>query len=494
MARKKNRPENNPAAAQSTALERFRPLLDESEWPALLAELSQPLPTTLRVNPLKVDPAQAMPAWARRYGWQIEPVEFCPHGWRVLSAATPPSQTIEHRMGFYYIMDAASMLPVELLDFDGLDAPLILDMAASPGGKTTHLIAKSDDRGLTFANDSSQDRITALRIVLQTWGAASAVITHFPGERWGQWFPETFDRVLLDAPCSMQGLRSSESHPMRSITDREQTSLAGRQARLLASAFQALKTGGQMVYSTCTLTPEEDEGVLDDLLRRFPGAVQVDDIGARLPRPAPGLIADGGRDFDPAVQRAARLWPHRLHTSGFFAARLTKLAPVPTDEQPIPSRPLEKTGLTPLSPRESAELCVRLTPQYGWDFAAQLDSRGWTLCRRYSEIYTLPELYLQRFNTFPLQAAGLLLGEETPDGLQLSHEWASRFGLEFTAGVYRLPDGLSSAWLRGEDLHNAPNLPTGGILIVTDEFGRNLGRGKALKDRLKNLLPRRIVF
>ncbi len=215
MRRKvKTQPQESP---KESALERFKTLLSARELELLLAELQKPLDPAFRVNPLKAQ-AGAVSYWAERYGWELYPVPYCAEGWRVGSAKTSLSQTIEHRLGFYYIQDAASMLPVELFDWEGLDEPLVLDMAASPGGKTTHLVAKTGDRGLVLANDSSADRITPLRLVLQNWGALHSAVLNFHGEKYGSWFPNTFDRVLLDAPCSMQGLRSSEAHPMRGIS------------------------------------------------------------------------------------------------------------------------------------------------------------------------------------------------------------------------------------------------------------------------------------
>ncbi len=104
------------------------------------------------------------------------------------------------------------MLPVELFDMESDEEGLALDLAASPGGKTTHMISRMRDKGLVLANDSSQGRIQALKVVLQHWGGTNAAVTRFPGEQFGAWFPNTFDRVLIDAPCSMQGLRTAESH------------------------------------------------------------------------------------------------------------------------------------------------------------------------------------------------------------------------------------------------------------------------------------------
>jgi 16S rRNA (cytosine1407-C5)-methyltransferase len=479
-----------------SALLRFRPLLSAGELKDLLEELERPLYPSLRANPLKCEPQAALDNWAERYGWQTRPVPYCPSGRWVLSSPAPISQAIEHRLGFYYIQDAASMLPVELFDFAGLESPLVLDLAASPGGKTTHLMGRTADRGLVIANDSSQERITALRIVLQNWGAASCAVTHFPGEKFGAWYPETFDRVLLDAPCSMQGLRPTEGHPMRSISEREQLALARRQAGLLESALGAVKVGGQVVYSTCTLSPEEDEGVLDALLHKFPGIFQVDSLDQRLGgKSAPGLLADGALNFDPAVRNAARLWPQIYGTAGFFAARLTKLAPLPAIPQPPPARPIDRTGFSPVGERAAAGILAELAHTYGWQGQATLEQAGLEIWQRSSTLYLMPQLYFQHFGRLPVQSLGLQLGEKTVDGFFPSHEWVARFGMHFTAGIYHLPPEHLPAWLCGEDIQGRPNgdLLPGSIVAVFTEVGQLLGRGKILTGRLKNLLPNRMT-
>ena len=493
--RKHSSTSSSPASSIESALQRFQPLLDSASFAELLAELDRPLYPALRANPLKCDPQPALDAWAGLYGWQMRPVPFCDTGRWVIFSPTPISHTVEHRLGFYYIQDASSMLPAELFDFTDLDAPLVLDLAASPGGKTTHLISRMSDRGLVLANDSSQERIAALRIVLQNWGAVSSVVAHFPGEKLGAWFPETFDRVLLDAPCSMQGLRATEGHPQRPITEREQDALAKRQAGLLESALHAVKVGGQVVYSTCTLSPEEDEGVLDALLHKFPGTFQVDDLDCRLDRPAPALIQDGARSFDPVVRNAARLWPHIFGTAGFFAARLTKVSPLPGLSQEPPARSLDQVGFSPLPRREAAAWASRLAALYGFDFSSLLEGLGLEIWQRGTALYLFPEMFLRHFARLPVQSAGMLLGEDSPDGFTPSHEWVARFGLQFTAGACSLPAAYLPAWLRGEDLPGklAGSFPPGQVVAVFDEEGRLLGRGKVLSSRLKNLLPRRVL-
>ncbi len=509
MAKRRKAKQQGPTPTQAAeaALERFTPLLEAGELERLLEELDKPLPTSIRINPLKVDPRAALADWRERYGWQTLPVPYCETGWWVTESRTSPSQTIEHRLGEYYIQDAASMLPVELFDFDDLEAPLTLDMAASPGGKTTHITARTGDRGLVIANDSSASRITALRLVLQQWGAVNVAVTRFPGESFGGWFPETFDRALLDAPCSMQGLRTSEAHPMRPVTEKETAGLALRQERLLESALRSVRVGGQVVYSTCTLAPEEDEAVLDALLRRFPGAFEIVEPTGKLPAPAPALASYGEQVFDPMVQRAARLWPHRFGTSGFFAALLRKVGPLeasegrasggaPLSQAGPPSRPMARSGFEELLERDVKAWSDGLMRAYAFDLPEVMERLRLSLWRRGREVHAFPRAYLERFGELPVQSLGLALGEDLPEGPAPSHEWTARFASGFLTGRYPLDEEETPAWLRGEDIRSSPRpgYPLGMVVIVEDTQGRMLGRGKILQDRLKNLLPRRSVL
>lgn len=492
---KRKRPAPAPSArqVQAKALERFRALLDEASFAALLRELQQPLNPALRLNPLKTRPGE-IHRLAARYGWEVVPVPFCPSGWWVTAAAAPVSQTLEHRMGHYYIQDAASMLPAELFDLSPDERPLILDMAASPGGKTTHLVSRSLDRGLVIANDSGLERTTALRLVLQTWGAINVAATRFPGEKFGRWFPETFDCVLLDAPCSMQSLRSTESHPMRTISPREQSALVRRQVNLLASALAAVKIGGQVVYSTCTLAPEEDEAVLDELLRRYPGSFAVEALDERLPAPAPALTVAPGRDFLPEVARAARLWPHIYHTSGFFAALLSKTASLGLPAEVPPARPLETVGQRPLSASQSRRFLGEFTARYGFDLEDVLESQRLELWQSPRAIYAVPLAFLERFASLPCHLLGLKIAEVEAENWHPSHEWIARFGPRFTQGRVTLPAESLDAWLRGEDLPWPPEEGSiGQVVAAFDPEGRCLGRARVARRLLKNLLPRRMV-
>ena len=509
MAKRKRGAKKQNLSSQTLSeqsLERLSSLLPAGDRDQLAEAMQKPLMPAIRLNPLKCqDPQAALAALSERYTWQTRPVPFCSTGWWVTDhEKTSPGKTFEHRLGQYYIQDAASMLPVELFDLDELDDPLVLDLAASPGGKTTHLISHTADRGLVIANDSSRARITALRLVLRNWGGVNTAVTQFPGEQFGAWFPETFDRVLLDAPCSMESLHSTDSHSMRPITNRERDSLAQRQTRLLESALRAVREGGQVVYATCTLSPEEDEAVLDNMLQRYPGGVRVENVAARLPIAAPGLSPEALAEFlnldelpDAQIAHAARLWPHIGETSGFFAALLTRCGPLPVETEPPPSRPLsEKTGLIPLQGGAYQILIQEMQNDFGFDLETVLEDENLTVWQRGDAVHALPETFLKRFGTLPFKSLGLPVGQYTPGGFIPDFDWLSRFETAFTAPRLALPDELTTAWLNGEDLRetDSSGFSSGQVVIMADRENRLMGLGRLLPDRIKNLLPRRALL
>ena len=477
--------------AFDAAWEKYRPLVPEDELPALEESLHKPLLQAFRLNPLKTD-GSALEGMSSRYGWNLEPSAFCPEGSRVRSAQTLPSMTNEHRMGYYYIQDSASMMPVMLYDTDRLqDSPLILDLAASPGGKTTHLISRSLDKGPVVANDSSASRIPALKTVLKTWGSISHAITQFPGESYGDWFPNTFDLILLDAPCSMQSLVSLDSHPMRPITEREEKALAQRQTALLKSALKALRPGGQIVYSTCTLSPDEDEAVVDAILKVFHGKVHVADAAERIPWPAPGLTEAYGKEYDSSVRGAVRLWPHRYETAGFFACLLDKDDYFDTepgiDRTDAPYRSWEKSSFASVKASDMAELSAWLKDQFGLSLMSLCETPEAVIMNRGNEFWMLPQRYIETFSTLPSKSVGMRLATKTTGGFVPDNDWICRFFSQ-TEGSRFIPDPEQQIqWLNGADIRpDSVSLSRGTMVMIQDDHGVFLGCGRVSADRIRN--------
>jgi 16S rRNA (cytosine1407-C5)-methyltransferase len=484
--------DKNPAKVNPLAW--AQAYLNADEYQELLDTFEQPLDISIRINTLKSDPKKAIAKWCAAYGWKAEPIPFCPAGFWIKSFDVPPAATIEHRLGYFYIQEAASMLPPELFNFSGIKNPIVLDMAASPGGKATHLTMLTGDNGLVIANDGNRQRITALQIVLGNWGAAAQAVTCLPGEGFGDLTPDTFDAVLLDAPCSMQGLRTAESHTPKPITQGEIDSLAARQMRLLESALLAVKPGGQVVYSTCSLAPQEDELVLAALLERYPGLFQIEDVSTHLPKPAPALTDVYGTQLPDQVRNALRLWPHLMGTAGFFTAKLTKLERFPERGRDPWQIPSTKAIYELASVKATKDLVLFLKETYGFDLAALMERSNLEIVFHQKNYTVVSRILRERFKSLPILSAGMPVTRLIGDDLLISHEFVSRFGDKFTRGTLILEDEHTRAWLRGEDIrgYRREGSVPGRIYAIRDGDGRNLGRGKLLADRLKNMLPTRL--
>jgi 16S rRNA (cytosine1407-C5)-methyltransferase len=509
----------------TSALQRYQPYLDEAQYAKLIAESERIAPSAVRLNLLKLTSPLPLPTGegekttsprpqppeegetesaknttqlrldylSRKYGWVTKALPYSAESLQILDYDTYPSQTREFLLGQYYLQDAASILPISL--FSTSDRPLLkLDMAASPGGKTTQMIDTSRDRDFVIANDAAASRLPALRTVLQTWGAANYTITNFAGERWGDWFPETFDQILLDAPCSMQSLRASASHPHRPITEDERSRLASRQQALLFSAAKALKIGGELVYSTCTLAPEEDESVVSALLETYPGAFRID------PAPAQQFCVSGlsefeGERFHPEVIHSLRIWPFVFQTNGFFAVKLIKVTSIRGEQSPPPSRDFASTGYRALSPRLLQELNGTFQQIYGFDLDGMLQKLNLVPMRKVDAIQLLPASYLTQFATLPYNAIGVPLGRFIRDQFEVSVDFVLRFGTEFSRNVWQMPDNLVEQWMKGFDIRGIDpvGIEPGTVIAIRDVEGNNLGAAKYSSKRLRNLLPNRHI-
>ena len=285
--------------------EKMRRLLGE-EAEAFFAAYERPRAVGLRVNPRQ--PA-ALP-------FALTPIPWEPTGFFVDPDARPGLHPF-HEAGAYYLQEPSAMAPVALLDPQ--PGELVLDLCAAPGGKSTQIAARMQGQGLLLSNEIHPQRARILAGNLERMGAANAVVTNAHPAQLAERFPGCFDRVLVDAPCSGEGMFRKEEAAVRDWTPQAVEACARRQAEILDAACAMLQPGGRLVYSTCTFSPEEDEQTVAALLRRQPAftLVQPD-----APWGAPGRPdwADG----EPALARCVRLWPHLVRGEGHFAAVFEK--------------------------------------------------------------------------------------------------------------------------------------------------------------------------
>jgi 16S rRNA (cytosine1407-C5)-methyltransferase len=290
----------------------------------------------------------------------------------------------------------------------------------------------------------------------------------------------------------MENFKPTDSHPMREISQAERLRLQERQIQLLKSGLSALKIGGQLVYATCSLAPEEDEVVLDALISKLPDTFRVENVTNKIKIAAPGLLEFGSHKFHPDVNNALRIWPHRTGMSGFFCALITKLMPFQISPTDPPRREFGRTGLIAADRKTQEQVAEQLKAQFGFSLEIILTEFKLDVYRRKDQLFLIPQQYLEDFISLPYEYIGMPLGRWLGETLEPSHEFISRFGHTFSVGKIVLPENLFSHWISGRDIRNPdfPLRPEGQYVLVSDAFKRNLGLGKHLPNRLRNMLPR----
>ncbi|RLA80888.1 MAG: hypothetical protein DRG33_01585 [Deltaproteobacteria bacterium] len=288
-------------------------------YKAFLEVVGKGAPVGFRGNTLKATDHQVLQL-LQEEGFSAEAIEGIPHAYLVTHEPFPLGKSFSHFLGNIYIQDPSSMLPP--LALEPQPGELVLDLAAAPGSKTTQMAALMKNQGLIVANDPKVRRTTFLSFNLMRTGVVNAVVTVLPGNRLGRLYFETFDRVLLDPPCSALGTVKTAPEALRWWRRAEK--LSRMQFDLMVSAIKALRPGGVLVYSTCTLTPEENEAVVAEALRRYP--VELEEVNLKGVKYHPGLTFFGERAFPDEMSKAVRVYPHEGPGEGFFIARLKKIS------------------------------------------------------------------------------------------------------------------------------------------------------------------------
>lgn len=290
----------------------------------ILAAFTQPRPTTFRVNSLKAS-ISAVVAELHAAGFVIEAVPWLAGAYILFEPSLYQlSQHPVYLEGKIYVQGLSSMLPAVVL------APTtgerVLDMCAAPGSKTTQMAAQMENGGEILANDTSLVRLYKLQANLERQGVTNVTTRRGRGQQLWQFYPDYFDKALVDAPCSMEGrFLLTKPKTIDGWSERKVKELSTRQKYLLWAAVGAVRPGGEIVYSTCTLSPEENEAVVDWLLKKMKGKVELMPIEVDSIPWQPALKEWGKWKFsEPVVQFTRRVVPTET-LEGFFVAKFKKL-------------------------------------------------------------------------------------------------------------------------------------------------------------------------
>ena len=286
-------------------------------------------PIVIRTNTLKTHRRELAQSLINR-GVTLEPVgKWSKVGLQIFESQVPLGATPEYLAGHYILQAASSFLPVMALAPQ--ENERILDMAAAPGGKTTHIAALMKNTGTIFANDSNKSRAKGLIGNIHRLGARNTIVCNYDATE----FPTViggFDRVLLDAPCSGTGVMAKDPSVKTNKTERDFMQLPDLQKRLLIHAIDSVdhagssKTGGYVVYSTCSVTVEENEQVVQYALKKRPN-VKLVETGLTFGKD--GFVSYMGKHFDPKMNMTKRYYPHAYNVDGFFVSKFKKTAPSP---------------------------------------------------------------------------------------------------------------------------------------------------------------------
>ena len=313
-----------PAHLPADFLTRLELILAPGDLERVLTSFHKTPPVALRVNTLKCETPQAR-STLQAAGFHLEPFEGISDAFLLTRGSLRDlEKTPLFEQGGLYVQGLSSMLPV--LALDPQPGESVLDMAAAPGSKTTQMAVKMQNAGTIVANELSRSRFFKLKANLAWQGVRNTDTKLGPGEMLGRRYPEKFDRVLLDAPCSGEGrFHCQEPESFSTWKASKLKGLASRQKSLFYAGFHALKPGGVMVYATCTYAPEENEGILDWAFEKFGDAMTLLPADFPFKNLRSGLAGWKGKPFDPRVQQGIRVLPDAF-MEGFFFAKILKKA------------------------------------------------------------------------------------------------------------------------------------------------------------------------
>lgn len=304
-------------------LERYRDIVDD--WPAFLEFSKKPLKSGVWINLLKVE-RTVCEELLKELGIDLWPLAWCNSAYRV-SDPGPIVSSWLYLIGLCHVQDVISLVPVLLLDPQWGES--LLDLCAAPGNKTSFAAMLMRNSGRIVANDLDMDRLGTAMHLYSRLGVTSVVVTRYDGASYpysGMISPHGFDKIMVDAPCSGEGTVRRNLSILSWCNEEFSLRMSRLQKALLERAVRLCRPGGRIVYSTCTYAPEENEAVVDHVLRIFEGQITI------LPVNLPGLTYSAGIDswkgkvFNHQVKNSMRIWPHQNDTCGFFVALLEKAA------------------------------------------------------------------------------------------------------------------------------------------------------------------------
>ncbi len=441
--------------------ERMKMLIGD-EYENFLRSYDTKINQGIRINTLKCRDTDAV---AEKLG-ALGRVEWCSDGYYAEKASLSGNHPY-HAAGVFYFQEPSAMSAAEGLPLP--ENPRILDLCAAPGGKTTHIGARMKNKGLLISNEIIPKRVAVLAENIERMGLTNTIVTSESPSKLSEKFPAFFDGIIVDAPCSGEGMFRKEPQAVAEWSVAHTLSCAERQKNILDDAYKMLKTGGYIMYSTCTFSFDENEKIVQYMVEKY--NMEICDI------PCLSCLSDGIGSF-PGIEKCRRVFPHKQNGEGHFAALLQKAENTPPAEDKKKKR--DKKGVGTDNTLDSA---IKLYREFEKK-TLKKDVKGeFTLFG--DNLYLLPE----KLDTSGLKIlrCGLHLGEIKRNRFEPSHALSHAFQAEDFKNILRLDCDSAEIkkYMHGETIDCDLN---GWCVVCADGYG--IGWGKTSGGILKNHYPK----
>lgn len=435
------------------------------EFPEYLSCYEEPRYYGLRVNTNKI----SVEDFKKICPFEITPIPWIENGFYYDGDQVTPSRHPYYFAGLYYLQEPSAMTPANRLPVEPGDK--VLDVCAAPGGKATELGAKLKGEGVLIANDISNSRAKGLLKNIEVFGIGNVLVLSEEPGKLEDYFTEYFDKILIDAPCSGEGMFRKDKKMVKAWEEHGPEFFANIQKSIITQAARMLKPGGMMLYSTCTFDGRENEGTIEYLLKEYPEFEILDIKGYEgFEKGMPELTTSKSEEFAKTV----RIFPHKMKGEGHYLALLRKGKPLSATDKKLLSGKKSKKKLP-----EDLEVFLEDTT---WKLdAARLDIHG-------ERVYYMPE-DLPDVRGIRFLRTGLLLGELKKNRFEPSQALAMCLKKDEYNKVLDFPvsDERVKRYLKGEtlDVEDMTSLKEKGWYLVCVD-GYPLGFGKLSGQALKN--------
>jgi len=432
----------------------------------------------IRVNTSKIFKEELSKLLFEKYQIKTEQINYFDKVLKIVEGKDRVGKTLEHVLGFYYIQSLSSMLPPLVLNPDCDD--VVMDLCGAPGSKTTQLAELMNYEGTLLVNEVDNERIKSLVFNLERLNVINSAVIHSKGEVLSKIYDEHFTKILVDAPCSGLGIiqKKGEVSNWWSLDHVER--LQQLQMRLLIAAIKMAKVGAEIVYSTCTLSIEENEEVIDKVLEKYP--VEILDVNLPIPS-RPAFTEFNGKKFNPDLKKAIRILPWEIDSDGFFLVRLKKIGETDSPEK-------EDVRLTELKIVKSNHKDIQpylsyISEHFGVDRNI-LDNYKYIF--RTKDIFFIDKNWNDE-NIGLFNRIGLKLGTlDKKERIKFSSEAASILNNHITSFIYNLQnDDELLKYLTGWNIKDI-DIPIGQYVVKYNNWV--LGTAVMTKHGLKSRFPR----